>query len=60
MSELATFHRGEAEYPHPLDAVRRKFMELTTPVWDRGRAEALYDRVLNLERVPDVAALIGD
>jgi 2-methylcitrate dehydratase PrpD len=60
MVERAEFHRGEAEHPHPPDAVRRKFMDLVAPVWDRGRGEALYDRVLNLERVPDVAALIGD
>ena len=46
--------------PHAPDAVRRKFMDLVAPVWDRGRREALYDRVLDLERVPDVAALIGE
>ena len=60
LSEVAQFHRGEAEHPHAPDAVRRKFMDLVAPVWDRGRGEALYDRVSNLERVPDVAALIGD
>jgi 2-methylcitrate dehydratase PrpD len=58
--ERAEFHRGEAELPHAPDAVRRKFMDLVAPVWDRGRGEALYDRVVNLERVPDIAALIGD
>ena len=58
MSEHADFHRGEAEHPH--DSVRRKFLELAAPVWGQGRAEALYDRVLDLERVPDVAALAGD
>jgi len=26
-------------------------------VWGLARAEALYERVLDLERVPDVAAL---
>ena len=60
MSELAKFHRGEAEHPHAPGAVRRKFMDLVAPVWDRGRGEALYDRVLDLERVGDVAALIGE
>ena len=59
-SEHADFHRGEAEHPHPHDSVRRKFLELAAPVWGQGRAEALYDRVLDLERVPDVAALAGD
>ena len=46
--------------PHAPDAVQRKFMDLVAPVWDRGRREALYDRVVDLERVPDVAALIGE
>ncbi|MGH7332442.1 MAG: MmgE/PrpD family protein [Candidatus Rokuibacteriota bacterium] len=60
LSERADFHRGEAEHPHPPDAVRGKFLDLAGPVWGRGRAEALYDRVLDLEHVPDVAALVGD
>ena len=60
MAELAEFHRGEAEHPHPPNVVRQKFMDLVAPVWDRGRSAALYDRVLDLERVPDVAALIGE
>jgi 2-methylcitrate dehydratase PrpD len=60
LSELAQFHRGESEHPHPPDAVRQKFMDLVAPVWDRGRGEALYDRMLDLERVSDVAALIGE
>ena len=60
LSERAAFHRGEAEHPHPPDAARRKFLDLAAPVWGRERAEALYDRVLDLERVPDVAVLAGD
>jgi 2-methylcitrate dehydratase PrpD len=60
LSERADFHRGEAERPHPPGAVRGKFLELTTPVWGPERAAARYDRVLDLERVPDVAALAGD
>jgi len=60
MTERADFHRGEAEHPHPPDSVRRKFLDLAAPVCGRGRAEALYDRVLGLEQVPDVAALAGD
>ena len=59
MSEHADFHRGEAEHPHPPEAVRRKFLDLAAPVWGQGRAEAIYDRVLDLERVPDVAALVA-
>ena len=58
LSEHADFHRGEAELPHPPDAVRRKFLELAAPVWGRERAEPLYDRVLDLERVPKVASLL--
>ena len=46
--------------PHPDDAVRRKFLDLAAPVWGQGRAEALYGRVLDLDGVPDVAALAGD
>jgi 2-methylcitrate dehydratase PrpD len=60
LSERADFHRGEAEHPHPPDAVRRKFLDLAAPVWGRERAEALYDRVLDLERVTDVPVLAGD
>ncbi len=60
LSERADFHGGEAENPHPPGAVRRKFVDLAAPVWGGGRAEALYDRVLDLEQVPDVAALAGD
>ena len=60
MSERADFHRGEAENPHPPGAVRMKFLELAAPVWGRETAEILYDRVLDLERVPDVAALVQD
>ena len=61
MSEHADFHRGEAEHPAP--ARRRAAGSSST--WPRrcgavGGREALYDRVLDLERVPDVAALAGD
>jgi 2-methylcitrate dehydratase PrpD len=59
LSERSDFHRGEAESPHPPAALRAKFLELTGPVWGRERAEELYDRVLDLERVPDVSALAG-
>jgi 2-methylcitrate dehydratase PrpD len=57
VSEHSDFHGGEAENPHPPVAVRRKFLELAGPVWGKDRAESLYDRVLDLEREPDVAAL---
>jgi 2-methylcitrate dehydratase PrpD len=60
LSERGDFHRGEAEHPHPPAAVRDKFVELAAPVWGRARAETLYARVLDLERVADVAALAGD
>ncbi|HYB43271.1 MAG TPA: MmgE/PrpD family protein [Candidatus Methylomirabilis sp.] len=59
LSERADFHRGEAEHPHRQEAVREKFLELSAPVWGHQRAQALYDRVLDLERVPDVATLAG-
>jgi 2-methylcitrate dehydratase PrpD len=60
LSERADFHRGEAENPHTPEAVRSKFLDLAAPVWGTDRAEALYDRVLDLDRVPDVAALTTD
>jgi 2-methylcitrate dehydratase PrpD len=60
ISERSEFHRGEAENPHPPAAVRKKFLDLAAPVWGRARAEALHDRVLDLERVPDVAVLIEE
>ena len=58
-SQRSDFHPGEAENPHRPDAIRRKFLELTAPVWGGERAETLYDRVLELERVPDVTAVTG-
>ncbi len=59
LAERADHHRGEAEHPHPPEAMRRKFLDLAGPVWGAGRAEALHDNVLDLERMPDVAALAG-
>src|SRR5262249_277801 len=58
MSERSDHHRGETQNPHLPDAVRAKFLGLAGPVWGRDRAERLYDRVLDLERVPDVAGLV--
>jgi len=58
LAERSDYHRGEAENPHPPAALRAKYAELTAPVWGRERAEVLYDRVLDLERVTDVAGLI--
>ena len=60
LSELADFHRGEAERPHAPGIVRGKFLALAGPVWGLERAGVLCDRVLDLERVPDVAALAGE
>jgi 2-methylcitrate dehydratase PrpD len=58
LSEHSDFHRGEAELPHPPDAVRRKFVDLAAPVWGHERAETVHDRVLDLERVHDVATVL--
>src|SRR5262245_59604592 len=57
LSEHGDFHRGEAERPHPPEALRAKFLELAAPVWGPERAQSLYTRVLDLERVPDVATI---
>jgi 2-methylcitrate dehydratase PrpD len=60
MTARTDVHQGEAELPHPPEAIRKKFLELAGPVWGQERAMALYERVLDLERVPDVASLGGD
>jgi len=57
ISTRTDFHPGEAENPNPPAAARTKFLALTAPVWGSERAANLYARVLDLERVPDVAAL---
>jgi 2-methylcitrate dehydratase PrpD len=57
-SERADYHRGEVQNPHAPAAVRGKFLDLAGPVWGRDKAERLYDRVLDLERVADVAGLL--
>ena len=60
LTERTDVHQGEAELPHPPEAIRKKFLELAGPVWGQERATALYERVLDLERVPDVAGLGGN
>jgi 2-methylcitrate dehydratase PrpD len=57
LTERTDVHRGEAEAPHAPEAVRAKFLALAGPVWGEADAAALLDRVLALERVPDVAAV---
>ena len=59
LAQRSDYHRGEAEHPHTPAAVRGKFVALSAPVWGRERAEEVYDRVLDLERVPDVRTLAG-
>jgi 2-methylcitrate dehydratase PrpD len=58
LTERSEFHRGEVENPHPRAAIRKKFVELAAPVWGAETAERLYDRVLDLERVPGLAGLV--
>jgi 2-methylcitrate dehydratase PrpD len=60
IAERGEFIRGEAENPLPPDAVRSKFLELSSRVWGAPRAEALWDQVMRLESVADVGALAGD
>ena len=60
LTEGSDHHRGEVENPHPPEAIRRKFVELAAPVWGVEPAQDLYNRVLDLEHVPDVASLFGD
>jgi 2-methylcitrate dehydratase PrpD len=60
VSQREDFHPGEAQHPHRPGAERAKFLELGAPVWGHDRAAALYDRVLDLERVVDVSTLAAD
>ena len=57
LSERTDFHGGELQNPHAPEAIRGKFLALAAPVWGDAPSAALYDRVLDLERVPDVATL---
>ena len=46
--------KGEPANPHRPEDVKRKFFDLTTPVWGAERARRLYDALLSLESVPDM------
>ncbi|MGH8617174.1 MAG: MmgE/PrpD family protein [Burkholderiales bacterium] len=52
-----TVMKGDPGNPHPPDAVRRKFFDLTVPVWGEGKAAAVYDACMRLEQIPDVRAV---
>lgn len=47
--------KGEPANPHRPEDVERKFFDLTTPVWGAERSRRLYDGLLSLESVPDMA-----
>lgn len=41
--------KGDPANPHRPEDVRRKFFELTAPIWGDAGADAIYDACLNLE-----------
>ena len=49
--------KGDPANPHRPEEVERKFFTLADSVWGRQRARWLYDRCLELERVPDMREL---
>lgn len=52
--------KGEAERPHSAEALREKFLELSQDTWERAEGSALLDRLLALERAPDMQAFLRE
>lgn len=49
---------GEPGRPHAQADLARKYEDLAVPLWGATRAAQLQDALMNLERCPDVAALV--
>ncbi len=49
---------GEPGRPHAPADLARKYEDLAVPLWGASRAAQLQDALMNLERCPDVAALV--
>jgi len=52
-----TIMKGDPANPHPPEAIRRKFFDLTVPVWGEDKAAAVYEQCMRLEEIADVGAL---
>jgi 2-methylcitrate dehydratase PrpD len=48
--------KGEPSNPHTPGELREKFFDLARPVWGDKRSEALFDGLMRLQAIPDVAA----
>ncbi len=53
-----TYTKGETEKPHAPEELTDKFFALATRVWDRTRAEAIFDACMSLEHVKDVRTVL--
>jgi 2-methylcitrate dehydratase PrpD len=55
-----TVTKGEPSKPHTPADLTGKFFELGEPVWGKAATQKLYERLMQLEDVPDFQALAGD
>jgi 2-methylcitrate dehydratase PrpD len=53
----ALTNKGDTEDPYSAEEVRAKFHEVTSPVWDEARRNAILETVDGLDRAVDVRAL---
>lgn len=53
----ALTNRGDTEDPYSDREIREKFHELTSPVWDEGRRNAILEAVDGVDRAADIRAL---
>jgi 2-methylcitrate dehydratase PrpD len=53
----ALTNRGDTEDPYSDGEIREKFHELTSPVWDEARRNAILEAVDGIDRAADIRAL---
>jgi 2-methylcitrate dehydratase PrpD len=51
-----TIMKGEPANPHRPEELRGKFFELGAPIWGEAVARALFDGLMEVERIPDFRA----
>jgi 2-methylcitrate dehydratase PrpD len=49
----AFINKGDTEDPYTVEEMQEKYFELLDPLWGRAKAEELYGRVMDLEKVAD-------
>jgi 2-methylcitrate dehydratase PrpD len=49
---------GEPKRPHAVTDLRRKYDDLAVPLWGAQRADQMRQALMNIERCPDVSALV--